>query len=185
MEATGVRPDQPACARWPAEAAELVSLAVSDGDLGAAVAQYEHAAALRLWADDWPCDKLADQCDGRPASQLDGRTVRETMTVIMRLRLPLDTRLVEVLPADGLAMLVCERRIEGTGPDGKPVLLSGVGCTVVRPQRDGSWRIAADAWRLAAQRPDSELDGYIRPAGLIPPAFTPSSGGSPGGRRPA
>lgn len=67
----------------------------------------------------------------------------------MRLRLPLDTRLVAVLPADGLAMLVCERRIEGTGPDGRRVRLRGTGCTVVRPQPDGCWRIAADAWLLS------------------------------------
>ena len=137
-------PIAPPSARWPLEAAELVALAVSDGDLGAAVAQYEPGARLRPWADD----------------HVDGGSVQETMAAIMRLRLPLDTRLVAVLPADGLAMLVCERRIDGTGPDGRQVLLHGTGCTVVRPQPDGSWRIAADAWQLAGQgdRHDS-LDG--------------------------
>jgi ketosteroid isomerase-like protein len=126
-------PIPPPLARWPSEAAELVSLAVSDGDLGAAIAQYEPAAPLRPW-------------DGGGTE--DGRTVRETMAAIMRLRLPLDTRLVSVIPADGLTVLVCERRIDGVGPDGEPVRLHGVGCTVVRPQADGTWRIAADAWRL-------------------------------------
>ncbi len=126
-------PISPPAARWPSQAAEFVSLAVSDGDLGAAVAQYESAAALRPWADDR---------DG------DG-PIEQTMSEIMRLRLPLDTRLMAVLPADGLTMLVCERRIDGVGPDGDMVTLRGVGCTVVRPQPDGSWRIAADAWRLA------------------------------------
>jgi ketosteroid isomerase-like protein len=125
-------PIAPPAAQWPAEVPELVSLAISDGDLGAAVAQYEPSAVLRPWADNWT--------DG---------TVHETMAKIMRLRLPLDMRLVAVLPADGLTMLVCERRIDGTGPDGKPVRLCGVGCTVVRAQADGAWRIAADAWRLA------------------------------------
>jgi ketosteroid isomerase-like protein len=115
------------------QAAEFVSLAVSDGDLGAAVAQYEPMAALRAWADD----------------QVDGGSLEQTMSQIMQLRLPLDTRLVAVLPADGLTMLVCERRIDGVGPDGALVRLRGVGCTVVRPQRDGSWRIAADAWQLS------------------------------------
>ena len=126
-------PIAPPAARWPLEAAELVALAVSDGDLGAAVAQYEPGALLRPWAD--------DRADG---------TVRETMASIMRLRLPLDTTLVAVLPAEGLAMLVCERRIDGIGPDGRRVRLRGTGCTVVRPRSDGSWRIAADAWQLAA-----------------------------------
>jgi ketosteroid isomerase-like protein len=128
-------PIRPPAARWPSQAAEFVSLAVSDGDLGAAVAQYEPAAALRPWADE----------------RADGASVEQTMSEIMRLRLPLDTRLVAVLPADGLTMLVCERRIEGAGPDGAPVGLRGVGCTVVRPQPDGSWRIAADAWQLSGQ----------------------------------
>ena len=89
-------------------------------------------AVLRPWAE--------DRADG---------TVRQNMTKIMHLRLPLDTRLLAEVPADGLTMLVCERRIEGVGPDGKPVRLSGVGCTVVRAQTDGAWRIAADAWWLA------------------------------------
>lgn len=130
-------PIAPPAAQWPAEAPELVSLAVSDGDLGAALAQYEDGALLRPWADDVG----------------DGRTVRETMTAVMELRLPLETRLLAVLPADGLTMLVCERRIEGAGPDGKLVRLCGVGCTVVRAQSDGAWRIAADAWCLAGQLP--------------------------------
>jgi ketosteroid isomerase-like protein len=125
-------PIAPPAARWPSEVPELISLAVSDGDLGAAVAQYERGAVLRPWAD--------NRGDG---------TVRQNMTAIMHLRLPLDTRLLAEVPADGLTMLVCERRIEGVGPDGKPVRLSGVGCTVVRAQVDGAWRIAADAWWLA------------------------------------
>ena len=130
-------PIAPPAAQWPAEAPELVSLAVSDGDLGAALAQYEPGALLRPWADD----------------RADARTAHETMATIMRLRLPLDSRLIAVLPADGLTLLVCERRIEGTGPDGTPVRLCGIGCTVVRTQHDGVWRIAADAWCLAGEAP--------------------------------
>jgi ketosteroid isomerase-like protein len=133
-------PIAPPAARWPSEAAELVALAVSDGDLGAAVAQYEPAAALLPWSSDG-------------SGSQDGRPVAETVAAIMRLRLPLDVRLVAVLPAAGLTMLVCERRIAGQGPDGQPVSLQGVGCTVVRPQDDGSWRIAADAWCLAHHSP--------------------------------
>jgi ketosteroid isomerase-like protein len=139
-------PITPPAARRPSEAAELVSLAISDGDLDAAVAQYEPAAPLLAWADDRP----------------NGQTVAETMAAITRLRLPLDTRLVAALPAAGLTMLVCERRIDGVGPDGTPVRLHGVGCTVVRPQRDGSWRIAADAWQLAESALDPERQALAR-----------------------
>ena len=161
--------------RWPSEAAELVALAVSDGDLGAAVAQYDPAAALRPWAGADPGGSAApngrDSANGRdsvngresandhkddpvghPGDGEHGRQIAETMAAIMRLRLPLDVRLVASAAcwkAEGLTMLVCERRIAGQGPDGQPVSLRGVGCTVVRPQDDGSWRIAADAWQLA------------------------------------
>lgn len=195
-------PITPPAARWPSEAADLVALAVSDGDLGAAVAQYEPAAALLPWAGDGgpSPDGLASpdgltSLDGlnsqgglsslensasptRPASPdrlgspnghedhgADGlwddsqgpRPVAEIMAAIMSLRLPLDVRLIAALPAAGLTMLVCERRIAGQGPDGQPVSLHGVGCTVVRPQDDGSWRIAADAWCLAQLSPDHPM----------------------------
>jgi ketosteroid isomerase-like protein len=123
----------PPAARWPSQAAELVALAISDGDLDAAVAQYEPAAPLLPWAGQQPSEG----------------GVGETLAVIMRMRLPLGTRIVAVLPAADLTMLVCERLIDGIAPDGAPVRLHGVGCTVVRPQRDGSWRIAADAWQLS------------------------------------
>jgi ketosteroid isomerase-like protein len=146
-------PIAPPAARWPSEAAELVALAVSDGDLGAALAQYEMTAAFVPWAEDQSADQPA---------------VRDTMSAIMQLRLPLNTRLVALLPADGLAMLVYERSIEGTGPDGAEVRLHGVGCTVVRPQQDGSWRIAADAWCLSKQ-PNLSPPGPVGVA--IPPEF--------------
>ena len=45
-------PIAPPTASRPAEAVELVSLAVSDGDLEAALAQYETRAVLRPWARD-------------------------------------------------------------------------------------------------------------------------------------
>lgn len=129
-------PISPPAARSPAAAAELVALAVSDGDLGAAVAQYEPGACLRPWA--------------RPGAAQDaGLPVDGALARIIALRLPLDMWLVTVIPAPGLALLVCERRIDGTGPSGATVSLRGLGCTVVRPQGDGSWRIAADFWQLA------------------------------------
>jgi len=159
-------PISPPAARWPSEAADLVALAVSDGDLGAAVAQYEPAAALLPWAGDGRGgqdgrDNRERLTSGHEEDSTDGLwndskavpPVAETMAAIMRLRLPLDVRLIATLPAAGLTMLVCERRITGQGPDGQQVSLHGVGCTVVRPQDDGSWRIAADAWCLARLSP--------------------------------
>ncbi len=126
-------PIAPPVASQPAEAVELMSLAVSDGDLDAALAQYEAGAVLRPWAHD-------------PGGNTHG--VAEALIQLMGLRLPLAVRIRAVVPGDGLALIVVERRIAGTGPDCEPVQLSGAGATVVRRQHGGSWRIAADAWCL-------------------------------------
>jgi ketosteroid isomerase-like protein len=112
---------------------ELVSLAVSGGDLEAALAQYEAGAVLRPWAPD-----------------PDGHThgVAEALTRLMDLRLPLAVRIRAVVPGDGLALVAGDRHIAGTDPDRQPAQLSGAGATIVRRQPGGSWRIAADAWYL-------------------------------------
>jgi ketosteroid isomerase-like protein len=126
-------PIAPPVASRPAEAVELVSLAVSDGDLEAALAQYEAGAVLRPWARD-------------PGGDTDG--VAGALIRLMDLRLPLSVRIRAVVPGDGVALVVGEWHIVGTGPDCEPVQLSGAGATVARRQPGGSWRIAADAWCL-------------------------------------
>ncbi len=108
-------------------------MAVSDGDLEAALAQYEAGAVLRPWARD-------------PGGDTD--VAADALIQLMDLRLPLSVRIRAVVPGDGLALIVGERHIIGTGPDCEPIQLSGAGATVVRCQQDGSWRIAADAWCL-------------------------------------
>ena len=126
-------PIAPLVASQPAEAVELVSMAVSDGDLEAALAQYEAGAVLRPWARD-------------PGGDTD--VAADALIQLMDLRLPLSVRIRAVVPGDGLALIVGERHIIGTGPDCEPIQLSGAGATVVRRQQGGSWRIAADAWCL-------------------------------------
>jgi hypothetical protein len=125
------------------EAPQLVSLALNDGDLEAAVAQYESGAVLRPWTNNFD----------NAGNGKDGGTVREAMTRLMGLRVPLVCRVLAVLPANGLTMLVCERSIDDFGPGGQRIALHGVGCTVVRLQTDGAWRIAADAWCLTDEFP--------------------------------
>jgi ketosteroid isomerase-like protein len=141
-------PIAPPAARRPDEALELVSQAFSDGDLEAALAQYEDAAQLQPWA----------RPEG-PAPDL-----RPAMTGLMNLRLPLSLRVYDVLQVSGLTVLICERRIAGTGPDGEPVRLRGFGFAAVRPQPDSSWRIAVDAWRLDTEIPP------------VPPELPPLAG---------
>jgi ketosteroid isomerase-like protein len=72
----------------------------------------------------------------------------------MDLRLPLSATVCDLLTSSGtstaaVALVLAERRIAGAGPDCQPVDLRGFGATAVRRRADGSWRIAADAWRLA------------------------------------
>lgn len=135
----------PPAARRPEEALELVSQALSDGDLEAALAQYETDALLAYWP----------QRRGTPGGAgHDGNDdVRQALASFMALRLPLSVRITTVLEGPGLALVTCERRVAGTGPDGEPVRLSGHGCAVLRPQPDGAWRIAADTWRVEPERP--------------------------------
>ncbi len=129
-------PIPPPAARQPAEALELASQALSDGDLEAALAQYEPQARLVTWR--------------RPPPSADGE-VRDALTCFMALRLPLAVQIVTVLRAPGLALVICERHTTGTGPDGEEIKYRGNGCAVVRAQPDGTWRIAADAWHLGAE----------------------------------
>jgi len=127
-------PIAPPVAAWPAEALELVSLAVSGGDLEAALAQYEAEAVLRPWAH---------------APKGDTETVADALTALMDLRLPVSVQIRAIVPTGAVALVLSARHIIGTGPDCEPIQLSGAGATVVRRQQAGSWRIIADAWQLS------------------------------------
>ncbi len=143
-------PIQPPAARRPEEALELVSQALSDGDLEAAVAQYEKTALLAYW----PCWPRGDDPIGAPREDPCGdRDVREALAAFMALRLPLAVRIVLVLESPELTLVVCERRVAGTDPDGTPVRLTGHGCAMLRPQLDGSWRIVGDVWHVGPELP--------------------------------
>ena len=126
-------PIPPLAARRPEEVLELVSLALSNGDLEAALAQYERGALLQPWA--------------REAAR-DYDTVRDTLIRLMELRLPLSAKVAAVLCAGDLALVLGERHMAGTGPGCQRVRLSGLGSTVVRRQPCGAWCIVAEAWCL-------------------------------------
>ena len=136
-------PIAPPVARRAEEALELVCQAFSDGDIEAALAQYEQSAQFRPWA-------VRDR-PGLPAAvprDHDWNDIRAVLGELMGLRLPLSAQVSDVLKISDLSVVMCERRISGTGPDCEPVRLRGFGFTAVRPQPDGAWRIVADAWCL-------------------------------------
>ena len=135
---------EPPAARRPEEALELVSQALSDGDLEAALAQYEKGALLAYWP---LCLSRGDDPPGTPRRAIDGEgdgDVRSTLACVMELRLPLSVRIATVLATSR----------EALGVEGElNWQVRGHGCAVLRPQPDGAWRIAADAWRVGAELP--------------------------------
>jgi hypothetical protein len=192
-------PISPPVGRRPEEVLELVSLALSDGDLEAALAQYERGAVLQPWADGTRAggDGLrsprggADGLrgtrvdgNGRRHPRVSGNGLRDTLTWFMALRLPLSARVHTVLPsADGLALVLVERQISGVTPGCERVRLSGLGASMVRRQRDGAWRIVAEAWFLA--EPAERGAASPRPQGWSAPtppapAARPRRTASPG-----
>ena len=163
----------PQTARRPEEVLELVSLALSDGDLEAALAQYERGALLQPWA--------------REAGR-DYDSVRDTLIHLMELRLPLSATVAAVLRAGDLALVLGERHMAGTGPGCQRIRLSGLGSTMVRRQPDGAWCIVAEAWCLdepgagrtrltpRARRPHLAGDSPMLPAN---PRQKPRAAGKP------
>jgi hypothetical protein len=159
---------RPPVARRPEEALELVSQALSDGDLEAALAQYEKGALLAYWPLCWPRGDDPPGTPHRTRHHDNGNDdVGQALASFMALRLPLSVRITSVLESPELALVICERRVAGTGPDGEQVRLNGHGCAVLRPQPDGAWRIAADAWSVGTELP------------LDPPEIPPATAGDP------
>jgi ketosteroid isomerase-like protein len=137
-------PISPPAARRPEETVELVSAALSDGDLEAVLAQYERGAVLQPWAAGAGCN-----CG----------SLRDTIVDLMALRLPLSATVRAVLASGDLALVLGEREIAGTGPASERVWLSGSGSSVVRRQPGGTWCIVAEAWCLGGPGPHRSPPG--------------------------
>ena len=143
-------PILPPAAHRPEETVELVSAALSDGDLEAVLAQYERGAVLQPWA---------------AGTGRDGSGIRDTIVDLMALRLPMSASVHAVLAAGDLALVLGQREIAGTGPASERVRLSGLGSSVVRRQPDGTWCIVAEAWCLGEPgRPGPHRGPSSRPS---------------------
>ena len=137
-------PISPPVARRPEETIELVSAALSDGDLEAVLAQYERGAVLLPWV---------------VGPRRSSSSLRDTIADLMALRLPLSATVQAVLASGDLALVLGEREIAGTTPAGERVRLSGLGSSMVRRQPDGSWCIVAEAWCLGERGPRPNSPG--------------------------
>lgn len=111
----------------------MVSDALSDGDLDAALAQYEAEAVT---------------------ASGDGRIIRSRAALRQMLAAATATRrlfvvdVVSVLEAGDLALVHGTWRSSGTDERGNPICRAGAYDSVVRRTADGTWRIAVEAITL-------------------------------------
>ncbi len=134
-------PIEPETADKPAEALRLVCDALSDGDLEAAVALYEPAAALALSA--WTSARGAEE-------------VRAELAELMEARLPVRVCVTGEIITGDLALVFAVRSISGRSGDGSLVRLLGEGGAVLRRSGAHGWQLVVDGWNLATQDASNE-----------------------------
>ena len=102
---------------------------INTGNIDALMSLYEPEAAFA----------------SQPGSLVHGpAAVRESLQVFITMKGTLDLKVTRVLEAGGLAFVGGVWTFTGTGPDGKPVTLTGRNGDVLRRQADGSWRFVID-----------------------------------------
>ena len=117
-------------ARKPEECDTLLVEAINRGDLEAALALYEPNASFV-------------QDSGEVITGLGA--IRGVMQSFLALKPKFTLTVKAVQSGDGgLALLRAKWSLAGTGPDGKPVTMSGNSTEVVRRQSDGTWRFVID-----------------------------------------
>ena len=117
-------------AREPEEAHRLWTERFKAGDLEGLLALYEPTATFMP----------------QPGQAVSGTAaIREALGGFFGLKPTFD--MVEIKPAirsDDLALLHSSWTLNGTGPDGSPINLSGTTADVVRRQSDGTWLFVID-----------------------------------------
>ena len=77
----------------------------------------------------------------QPGQSMTGQAaIRAAVQGFLALQPDLRIKVTRVIRSGDLALLSSTWTLAGTGPDGEPLQLSGIGAEVVRRQPDGSWR---------------------------------------------
>jgi len=81
----------------------------------------------------------------KPGSSVRGLdAIRAALAEFMQLKLPIKTTHKQALVSGDVALLISDWIIEGKGPDGQPVKLTGTASDVARRQADGTWLVLID-----------------------------------------
>ena len=113
----------------PEEVDHRLADAFNARDLEAIVALYEPGATFIV----------------QPGQSVTGQSaIRAAVQGLLALKPDLRLEVTRVLQAGDVVLLSSKWTLSGTGPDGKPVLMSGNGVEVVRRQPDGTWRYVID-----------------------------------------
>jgi len=114
----------------PEDVDRLFGERVNAGDLEGVVALYEPTATL----------VRQDRSSATGTEE-----IRKELAQLMALKPQITMNVSRIVSdGDGIAVLHDEWHLTGTGPDGKPLMLSGRASEVVRRQRDGTWRFVVD-----------------------------------------
>ncbi|MBI3896649.1 MAG: SgcJ/EcaC family oxidoreductase [Acidobacteria bacterium] len=117
-------------AQHPAQVHKLFREAFNSGSVDAVLALYEDQASF---------------VTGPGASVTGKIAIREALLGFLAMRPSVRLETISVVEGGGdLAFLESRWVVDGTGPDGKPVQMTGTSREVVRRQKDGTWLYAID-----------------------------------------
>ncbi len=113
----------------PQELLEAFFRTFNAGDLDATLALYEPNAML-----------VAE-----PGKTVQGMAaLREALGAFLAMKPKLTPDKSEMLTTSDLALSLVKWTLNGTGPDGKPLTMTGTSSDVARRQPDGTWRLVID-----------------------------------------
>jgi uncharacterized protein (TIGR02246 family) len=121
-------------ARNPEELDNLFSAALNSGNLEALVALYEPQASI----------------SPQPGQVVTGaKAVREALSAFVATKPTMTIKPKTLALAGDIALTSSKWELTGTGPDGKPIKMSGQSAEVSRRQPDGTWLFVIDSpWGL-------------------------------------
>ena len=121
-------------ARTPEDLDRLFASALNAGDLEAMIGLYEPRAALRP----------------APSQIVEGHAaIRAALSGFLKMKPTIELAPRVLAQCSDIALISARWTLEGTGPDGKPVQMTGTSVEVARKQTDGTWLFAIDTpWGL-------------------------------------